>query len=111
VTDPDAPRLLARGGGYTSHAAGALRGAGEAVGPHALAGYGRAASRVEQARYDEILERRRGMPELDRLRLALCDAAVRRVDVSRELRLIRLRIDALERRIYRPVDRLGRNAA
>lgn len=101
----DPVRLLGRGPGYTTRPTAAMHDEPEAVDDQALAGIGRAAERTETARYDELLEQRRQMPEVDRLRIALRDAEVRRVDVSKDMRVIRQRVEKIEMRLYRPVRR------
>lgn len=98
-------RLLSRTLGYTTDTRRAMRDEPEPVDDDALVASRRSATRTEHARFDALLEQRRELPELDRLRLVLDAAARRGVDVTRELRVIRLRLDAMERRTYRPADR------
>lgn len=101
----DRARLLARGTGYTSLAAAAMRDEPEAVDEHALAGAGRTAGRAERQRFDELLDQRAQRPAEDRLRLVRADAARRGVPIGRHLHVIEQRLAALERAVYRPVDR------
>lgn len=106
--DTAAPaRLLHRDSskGYTVHPHEALQEEPEAVDEHALERASISAGRTEQERFAAQLAERAQLPEVERLQLAIDDARARGVDIEHALWLIRKRLTALERLVYRPADR------
>jgi hypothetical protein len=110
---PQERRFLARGVGYTArreHALG-LRGPDglleveEGLDEQELAGLRRDTQSREEQRLEQLLDARRGRPPAERLALVLRDAAARRVDVESQLRVVRSRLDRMERDVYRVADR------
>jgi hypothetical protein len=91
--------------GYTADRFMAMLGEPEAVDDDTLALARRAAQRAEQARVERLLEQRRSLPEGQRLNLVLRDAAARGVELGGSLHAVRKRIEALEHKTYRAVDR------
>jgi hypothetical protein len=109
------PRLLTSTAGrhglralqqYTSAPGAAMADEPEAVDDDTLAGFRRAAQRTEHDRFEQLLAQRRRLEPEERLRLVRADAARRRIDIDRTMRVVVRRLDALEEIVYSPVDRV-----
>lgn len=82
--------------------------AGEVVhDDYQVAGWSRAARAAEGDRYDRLLSERQRLPLLERMRLAQAAAASRGIEIDRDLHVIAQRVATIEKRVYRPLDRLA----
>lgn len=106
-------RLLHRDSthGYTDDPRLALPEEPEAVGEHDLERASISAAHTEQTRFEALLADRERRPEPERLQRAIDDARARGIDIDHALWLLRKRLTALERQVYRPADRTDDEAA
>ncbi|MEA2255573.1 MAG: hypothetical protein QOG35_1618 [Solirubrobacteraceae bacterium] len=93
--------------GYTTDPAQAMPDEPEAVDEHALAAGRRAAHQTEHDRFEQLLAQRERLDPVERLRLALADARARGTNIDRDLHVIAQRVKAIERRVYRPAERIA----
>jgi|1186.fasta_scaffold08126_3 hypothetical protein len=100
-------RLLHRDSthGYTDDPRLSLPEEPEAVGEHELERASIAAARTEQQRFEQTLAENAQLPDGERLARAIADARTRGVDIEHALWLLRKRLVAIERLVYRPADR------